>query len=97
MNYNTTVAQIAKLLAEAGTAHHQYEQTVLKGVYDQEWPAWYAGYILERGLNSMLRRPVNRDTLSQFLLQSNEMRQKQVPEPGWVEYTAHDIVARLYY
>lgn len=97
MNQNTTVAQIARLLAEAGAAHHHYEQTALRGVYDQEWPVWYAGYILDHGLNYLLRRPVNRETLGQFLLKSNEMRQKLVPEPNWLEYTAHDIAARLYY
>src|SRR5262245_19949461 len=97
MNQNTTVAQIARLLTEAGAAHHYYEQTSLQGVYDQEWPAWYADYILNHGLNYLLRRPVNKDTLSQFLRQSNEMRQKLSPEPNWVEYTAHDITARLYY
>jgi hypothetical protein len=90
-----TIAKIAKLLAETGAAHHLYEQTALKGVYDQEWPAWYAEHLLELKLNDLLNHPVTQADLSNFLFQSNEVRKQQRPEPDWVGYTAHDIAARL--
>lgn len=93
MNQQITT-QIAKLLAEAGSAHHYFEQVVLKGVYDQDWPAWYADYILEHGLNTLLEQPVNKEGFSQFLFESNELRKQQTPEPDWVDYTAREIVAR---
>lgn len=91
----TIITKIAKLLAETGAAHHQFEQTVLKGVYDQEWPAWYAEHLLELKLNDLLSRPVTQADLSNFLFQSDEVRKQQRPEPDWVDYTAHDIAVRL--
>ena len=38
--------EIEKALSEAGSAHHEYEQIVLKGVRDELWPGFYAAYVL---------------------------------------------------
>ncbi len=38
--------ELARLLAEAAEAHHEYEQTL--GQRDEDWPQWYAQYIIER-------------------------------------------------
>ncbi len=38
--------ELARLLAEAAEAHHEYEQGL--GRRDQDWPQWYARYIIER-------------------------------------------------
>lgn len=35
-------------LSAAGSAHHEYEQTVLKGVRHEEWAVFYASYVLGR-------------------------------------------------
>ena len=34
--------------AETEQAHGTYEGTVLRGVYDQAWPEWYAAYAVEQ-------------------------------------------------
>ena len=41
---------VAALLREAETAHVAYETNVLGGVFDEDWPAWYAAYLLDHGL-----------------------------------------------
>lgn len=38
--------RLAELLVEAKDAHMRYEQET--GEYDEDWPRWYARYILER-------------------------------------------------
>jgi hypothetical protein len=38
--------QLAELLREAERAHGDYEREL--GRRDEDWPAWYARYILER-------------------------------------------------
>lgn len=43
-----TVAELTSALQAAGSAHHEYEQTTLKGVYDEQWPMFYAAYVLGR-------------------------------------------------
>jgi hypothetical protein len=41
-----TVADLADLLREAERAHGQYEKTL--GRRDEDWPTWYADYILKK-------------------------------------------------
>jgi hypothetical protein len=45
---------IAALLTETETAHGAYETNDLGGVFDQEWPARYAAYLLDHGLRDLL-------------------------------------------
>jgi hypothetical protein len=37
---------LTRLLVEAKDAHVEYEKQT--GEYDEDWPRWYARYILER-------------------------------------------------
>jgi hypothetical protein len=41
-----TTEQLAGLLREAESAHAEYERGL--GQRDEDWPSWYADYILER-------------------------------------------------
>jgi hypothetical protein len=41
-----TREELAELLREAERAHGEYEQSL--GERDEDWPSWYAGYILDR-------------------------------------------------
>jgi hypothetical protein len=43
---NVTVEELAELLREAERAHGEYEREL--GERDEDWPSWYARYILER-------------------------------------------------
>jgi hypothetical protein len=38
--------ELAELLREAEKAHGEYERST--GERDENWPDWYAGYILDR-------------------------------------------------
>lgn len=44
--YDLTVDQLAALLHEAEAAHGEFEKTL--GHHDEEWPRWYADYILRK-------------------------------------------------
>jgi hypothetical protein len=80
-----SITKIANLLSQAGSAHHHFEQTVLKGVYDQEWPTWYADYVTGHGLGELLTRPVTVEQLGRFLAENSKL--------GWADYTAQQIAA----
>lgn len=43
---DVTREELAQLLKEAESAHAVYERDL--GERDEDWPAWYAGYILDR-------------------------------------------------
>ncbi|MCM1981228.1 hypothetical protein [Lyngbya confervoides] len=80
-------------LTQAGQAHHHYEQTTLKGVYDADWPTWYAQYLLEHGLNSCLATPLTLAQLSQFLKDSYQHYQSVGGQQSWADYTANQLIA----
>ena len=41
-----TQDELAELLREAERAHGEYEKEL--GARDDDWPAWYAGFVLDR-------------------------------------------------
>jgi hypothetical protein len=84
----TMTLKISALLSQAGSAHHQYEQTVLKGVYDQDWPTWYADYAIKNGLVELLNQAVTVEQISQFFRQRNEDYKRENPSQNWADYTA---------
>ncbi len=84
----TTTTAIAALLTQAGGAHYEYEQTVLKGVYDEEWASWYADYVIQHGLGKLLNQAVTTEQISQFFNQSYEEYKKEHSVQNWADYTA---------
>lgn len=92
MSTITSTTQITALLVAAGNAHHQYEQTVLKGVYDQDWPEWYARYCLEQGLNTLLTQTLTLEECRDFFQQSYQAFQLAQAR-NWADYTARQLVA----
>jgi hypothetical protein len=87
--------RIAALLLETGAAHGAYEERELNGVYDQNWPEWYAAYLIAHGLSDLVQAQVTADQLSQLLKQSDEAYKREQPGEGWPSYYARRIVARL--
>ncbi len=86
---------IAALLRETGAAHGMYEERELNGVYDQNWPHWYASHLLQHDLSNILDRSVTTEELSRLLKQSDEAYQREHPNTGWPDYYAQRIIAAL--
>lgn len=88
---------IRALLARAGKAHGVFETTELNGVYDQEWPRWYAAYAVDHGIGALVGHPVTTDELAAFLSSSNLELEQTVPKPTepWAAYAASRIAAEL--
>jgi hypothetical protein len=40
--------ELAQLLREAEKAHGAYEKEELGGVRDEDWPSWYAEFIVKK-------------------------------------------------
>jgi fructosamine-3-kinase len=88
----TNAKEIAALLNRAGEAHHEYEQTVLKGIYDQDWAMWYAEYAIAHGLELLLNQRLTKAQLSLFLSEINQKYNQEQSRQSWAEYTAKKIV-----
>jgi hypothetical protein len=46
MQVELTADELARLLQEAERAHGEYEKEL--GRRDEDWPAWYADYVIRR-------------------------------------------------
>ena len=91
------VGAVNALLVETMEAHGAFEATELNGVYDQDWPRWYATYAIEHGIGALIGHDVTSDRLAQFLASSNaefEHAEPKASEP-WAVYTARRIAAEL--
>ena len=91
------IAALEALLAEAEAAHGVYETTELNGVYDQDWPRWYAGYAVEHGIGALLGRPVTPDELAQFLTSGWDDLQQADPRPTdpWNTHVARRLASEF--
>ena len=86
---------IEDVLARAERAHGAYEATELNGVYDAEWPRWYATWAVENGINEVLSRPVDADELAGLLASSWDELQRADPQSpdSWSTFVAGRLAA----
>lgn len=91
------VDAITRLLVRAEGAHGDYERDELGGIYDEEWPRWYADYAIDHGIGDLLGHPLSPDALAAFLASSYGEFEEARADPGeeWAAYTARRIVAEL--
>lgn len=90
-------AAVEALLVRAQQAHGEFEETELHGVYDQDWPRWYATYAVEHGLGALVGGGVTVARMAEFLATTNVEFQEiadDIREP-WAAYTARRITADL--
>ena len=90
-------AAITSLLSQAEAAHGLFEATELNGVYDQEWPRWYAEFAVDHGIAGLVRRPLTADRLAEFFTTTFAEFRAADPRPAdlWATYTARRIAAEL--
>jgi len=94
---NDRIESLRALFARAGEAHHVFETTELKGVYDQDWPSWYAAYAVGNGIGALIGREITADELAKYLASSNAAFEAIEPQPTepWATYTARRVAAEL--
>jgi len=86
---------VASLLREAETAHGAYETSALGGVFDADWPAWYAAYLLDHGLGEHLPGAENLDvgSLAAMLARLAADYERGEQTSPWPDVYAQGIVA----
>jgi hypothetical protein len=91
------MAALETLLGETEAAHGAYETTELNGVYDQEWPHWYAAYAVEHGIGEIVGRDVGTDELEGLLTAGWAELQQADPRPAepWTTSLARRLAEQL--
>ena len=69
-----------------------YKET---GVVDPDWSIWYAGHLLEQGLEGLLHARLFKSDLIYLLVLADKRQQVEAPGAGWERYYA-DVFVRRY-
>jgi hypothetical protein len=93
----TAEKAVAALLRETETAHGTYETSVLGGVFDEDWPAWYATYLLDHGLSDYLpgAESIDLDNLTAMLARLAADYERGDKASPWPDVYAQRIVAEF--
>lgn len=86
---------LSALLRETGSAHGVYETTELDGVYDEQWPIWYAAYLVTHGVGDLLGRPVTVEELRVLLKKCQAAHERDRAAEAWPVYYARHLIALL--
>jgi hypothetical protein len=89
------VEAVTSLLLEAELHHGAYEAKDLGGVYDKDWPSWYAEYAIEHGLSDALGQAAPLDQVAPFLARAYDEFEQLDPRPdrgAWAGYVARRLL-----
>jgi len=84
--------KLIEALREAGSAHGDYETNILNGVYDDNWPVWYAAYVVG-ALGIEVIKPAK---LTRLLALAHKAHQEQNPGVDWPTFYADYIINNLF-
>lgn len=84
--------KLAALLTKAQIAHHDFESVELGGTFDEQWPQWYAQYVADNGVASLLGAEPDLDRLATQLNEINEQHKTDRTAEPWAEYAAHVLL-----
>lgn len=82
---------VAALLARAGAAHGVYEERELGGVYDEQWPAWYAAYLIDHGIADLAGRAVTVDEVAAWLKGCDAAHRQEGSGESWPTFYARRL------
>jgi hypothetical protein len=88
---------IAALLRETEAAHGAYQTEVLGGVFDADWAAWYAKYLIDHGLEDHLprARSLDAETLAAMLTRLAVDDERAETTSPWPDVYAQGIISML--
>lgn len=84
--------KISDLLHQASLAHHAFEQEGLNGKFDQNWPSWFATWLLDNGLPALLEKKPDPAGLAKFLEDTSLEFKSLSDKQTWQDYTAAELI-----
>jgi hypothetical protein len=87
--------KLSELLKKAKEAHIQFEKIELDGQYYEQWPAWYADYLVTSGLSGLIGKEPDPDQLAAQLSAIVQRHKAERTAEDWADYTAREILQSL--
>ncbi len=87
--------KVAIMLNAAQRAHHSYQEQELSGKRNEQWPAWYADYLITNGLGGLLGHELDVDELAEFLETCDRQFEAEGSQGNWQDYTANHLLQDL--
>jgi hypothetical protein len=84
--------QLAELLHQTSEAHHVAFQAT-DGV-DADWSIWYAGHLLDKGIEKLLEANILKSDLIYLLVQADKDINRHAPGAQWETWYAAYFVRR---
>ena len=93
----TQESAIAALLRETEAAHGAYDTDILGGVFDEDWAAWYAKYLLDHRLGDHLpgTQCPDVETLTAMLTRFAADYEREENTGPWPDVYARGIISML--
>ena len=95
------ISEVSSLLSGAETAHGRYEAEALGGNRDEDWPQWYAGYLLDHGWLDLFPGSGAAGTavelrarLADLLAEADQLHRANAPNEKWQDYYARFLLTR---
>lgn len=84
---------LADLLRRTKSAHHDHQVNDLGGKYNEDWPQWYAEFLIDNGIADFLASRPKQANLGAFLKQSYEIFEASGGQGDWSDYIASELLA----
>ena len=89
---NDVAETLADLLHQTSEDHHvAFKET--DGV-DPDWSIWYAGHLLEKGVEQLLDAKLLRSDLIYLLVSADKEINRAAPGAKWESWYARDLIQR---
>lgn len=87
--------KLTALLGQAQQAHHAYEATELEDVFDEQWPQWYADFLVANGFADLLAVEADLDELASRLNEISQRHKSERIDETWAAYTARYLIEAM--
>lgn len=84
--------KLSALLQQAKDAHQQFEKVELGGIFDEQWAAWYADFLVSSGLPGLLGSEPDIDQLTTRINEISRRHKAERTAESWADYTARELL-----
>jgi hypothetical protein len=88
----TEQTALADLLRRAQSAHHEHQVNDLGGKHSEDWPQWYAQFLIDNGMVDFVAGKPKQADLASFLKRSYESFEAAASKGDWVNLVAGELL-----